>query len=436
MRSKRMRSKKGKSKVDKIKRKSRRKVNSRTKMKKKRSRKTRVNRRSFIRKTKRRMRGGAMHGSDTPPEGVFPGGEARILLSEENYFSNERLSSSSGGQINLSDIGAFFKTIETNESISDVTIENIKKAVEEAERLLILIPEIVRKIKTSPGSKHFLTTEQILGKIQHLISEKREFLEREKRRERGRNEIDGEAGRWFSNSKNLNKLYDITKLDGQYDRSAIKYARKVFKSHNIRVIITQKEPDLLPIDVATIMSLMDWVNRNPESEGTGTPDSDRIVYYIKNLEHETEIYQGDKPEVTRLHDQSNSPHTGESAGGVDSTVNSIINSHEIKLKDLYKIETEMKRLLMEGGKKDVILVNQFQSFKKSVSKLKGAYENLTYIDQETPEGIRQELISEYHNALDEYNEAESTFQLEKTRRALSEAAKESAEDAEELPGES
>lgn len=59
MRSKRMRSKKGKSKVDKIKRKSRRKVNSRTKMKKTHSRKRRVNKRSRIRKTKRRMRGGS-----------------------------------------------------------------------------------------------------------------------------------------------------------------------------------------------------------------------------------------------------------------------------------------------------------------------------------------------------------------------------------------
>ena len=74
MRSKRTRSKKGKSKVDKIKRKSRRKVNSQTKMKKKTLRKTRVNRkthvnrRSFIRKTKRRMRGGSSSGGEDQVE--------------------------------------------------------------------------------------------------------------------------------------------------------------------------------------------------------------------------------------------------------------------------------------------------------------------------------------------------------------------------------
>ena len=59
-----MRSKKVKSKIDKIKRKSRKKVNSQTKMKKTgsrktRSRKTRVNKMSRIRRNKRRMRGGS-----------------------------------------------------------------------------------------------------------------------------------------------------------------------------------------------------------------------------------------------------------------------------------------------------------------------------------------------------------------------------------------
>jgi hypothetical protein len=153
MRSKRMRSKKGKSKVDKIKRKRRSNINSRTKMKKKRSRKTRVNRRSFIRKTKRRMRGGAN----------WRDGLLYYMITNEKYESNPIVTQAIDGLIKgvlISDLAKNMKSqldnidynilLEYHESMKPQQRENTGESVEEQLRKL---PIVEKKRKEEEDKK-------------------------------------------------------------------------------------------------------------------------------------------------------------------------------------------------------------------------------------------------------------------------------------------
>jgi len=96
--------------------------------------------------------------------------------------------------------------------------------------------------------------------------------------------IDTAAEEWFS--ANPNQLYDIVSLDTLPEGPMKEYTKSVYNSHNIRVIITQKDRGLLPIGVEVIMWLMDWVNKNPISEHRFTPDYNKIIGYIKDYERE------------------------------------------------------------------------------------------------------------------------------------------------------
>lgn len=91
--------------------------------------------------------------------------------------------------------------------------------------------------------------------------------------------INESAERWFS--ENPGKLYDIALLDVLPGGHMKEYTKEVFNSYNIYLIITGNEPGLLPIGINTIMSFMDWVNRNPGKEPHFSENENRIIRYIK-----------------------------------------------------------------------------------------------------------------------------------------------------------